>query len=197
VERHAEAIGADLAAGQQIEMQRAVQLEFPEILGQAVPVLYIQMDGTGVPVVNAETEGRAGKIEGQPAHTREAKLGGCFTQTTTDEQGYAIRDEASTSYVGAIETAEEFGKRIYVEAWRRGWSRAEKKVVLADRGHLDLESRRSAFPWCDPDCGPRSCPRACLGPGSITSSLRCPSAEPMGQAGLKDAGPRQDRNLSC
>jgi len=132
VERHAEAIGADLAARQQIEMQRAVQLEFPEILGQAVPVLYIEMDGTGVPVVKAETEGRAGKIAGQPAHTREAKLGCCFTQTTTDEEGYAVRDEASTSYVGAIETAEEFGKRIYVEAWRRGWSRAEKKVVLAD-----------------------------------------------------------------
>jgi hypothetical protein len=34
--------------------------------------------------------------------------------------------------VGAIETAEEFGKRLYVEAWKRGWSRAQKKVVLGD-----------------------------------------------------------------
>jgi hypothetical protein len=132
VERHAEAIGADLAAREQMEMRRALQLEFPEILGQAVPVLYIEMDGTGVPVVKAETEGRVGKIDGQPAHTREAKLGCCFTQTTTDQEGYAVRDEDSTTYVGAIETAEEFGKRIYVEAWRRGWSRAHKKVVLAD-----------------------------------------------------------------
>jgi hypothetical protein len=132
VERHAEAIGADLAAREQVEMQRALQLEFPEILGQAVPYFYIEMDGTGVPVVKAETEGRAGKMEGQPAHTREAKLGCCFTQTTSDKEGYAVRDEASTTYVGAIETAEEFGKRIYVEAWRRGWSRAQTKVVLAD-----------------------------------------------------------------
>ena len=132
VERQAEAIGADLAARQQVEMQRAVQLEFPEILGQAVAVLYIEMDGTGVPVVKAETEGRAGKIDGQPAHTREAKLACFFTQTSTDQEGYAVRDEASTTYAGAIETAEEFGKRIYVEAWRRGWSRATKKVVLAD-----------------------------------------------------------------
>ena len=35
-------------------------------------------------------------------------------------------------YTGAIETAEEFGKRIYLEAWKRGWSRAQKKVVVGD-----------------------------------------------------------------
>lgn len=132
VERHAESIGADLAARQQVEMKRAVQLEFPEVLGAAVPVLYIEMDGTGVPVVKAETEGRASKVDDQPAHTREAKLACFFTQTSTDKEGYAVRDEASTTYAGAIETAEEFGKRVYVEAWRRGWSRAQKKVVLAD-----------------------------------------------------------------
>jgi hypothetical protein len=33
---------------------------------------------------------------------------------------------------GAIETAEEFGKRIYLEAWNRGWRRASKKVVMGD-----------------------------------------------------------------
>ena len=38
----------------------------------------------------------------------------------------------STTYTGAIETAEEFGKRLYLEAWKRGWSRAEKKVVVGD-----------------------------------------------------------------
>ena len=55
-----------------------------------------------------------------------------FTQTTWDEEGYAIRDPDSTTYTGAIETAEEFGKRIYLEAWNRGWSRAQKKVVMGD-----------------------------------------------------------------
>ena len=90
------------------------------------------MDGTGVPVVKKETEGRKGKTDGQPAHTREVKLGCVFTQTTWDAEGYAIRDPDSTTYTGAIETAEEFGKRIYVEAWKRGWSRAEKKVVMGD-----------------------------------------------------------------
>jgi len=55
-----------------------------------------------------------------------------FTQTTWDSQGYPIRDPDSTTYVGAIETAEGFGKRIYLEAWKRGWSRAAKKVVMGD-----------------------------------------------------------------
>jgi len=82
--------------------------------------------------VKKETEGRKGKTEGQPAHTREAKLGCVFTQTGWDEEGYPIRDPDSTTYTGAIETAEEFGKRLYLEAWKRGWSRAEKKVVMGD-----------------------------------------------------------------
>ena len=81
------------------------------------------MDGTGLPVVKAETEGRAGKVEGQPARTREAKLGCVFTQTTTNKEGRPFRDENSTTYTAGIETAEEFGLRLYTEAWRRGWSR--------------------------------------------------------------------------
>ena len=76
--------------------------------------------------------GRQGKTAGQPAHTREAKLGCVFTQTTCDEEGHPIRDPNSTTYTGGIETAEEFGKRIYLEAWNRSWSRAKKKVVIGD-----------------------------------------------------------------
>jgi len=99
VGRQAEALGADIAAREQAEIERAKQLELPAICAPAVPVFYIEMDGAGVPVVKAET---------------------------------AVRDEASTTYTGAIETAEEFGLRIYTEAWRRGWSRAQKKVVIGD-----------------------------------------------------------------
>lgn len=132
VERTAEAIGEDIEGGQQRGLQRAMQLELPIPMGPRIPVLYVEMDGTGIPVVRKETEGRAGKQDGQPAHTREAKLGCVFTQTTVDEEGYPIRDEASTSYVGAIESCEEFGRRLYAEAWQRGWARAQKKVVLGD-----------------------------------------------------------------
>jgi hypothetical protein len=132
VERTAEAIGADISAGEQQEVDRAMQLDLPIVVGEPIPILYVQMDGTGVPVVKAETEGRKGKKDGEPAHTREAKLGCVFTQTAWDEEGYALRDPESTTYTGAIETAEEFGKRIYLEAWNRGWSRAQTKVVMGD-----------------------------------------------------------------
>lgn len=107
-------------------------MELPAVCAPAVPAIYIEMDGAGVPVVAAEGAGRAGKIAGQPARTREVKLGCVFTQTRVDEQGRPVRDEASTSYVAAIETAEDFGLRLYTEAWNRGWSRAAKKVVLGD-----------------------------------------------------------------
>jgi len=49
-----------------------------------------------------------------------------------DEKGYAVRDEASTSYVGAIEPASEFGWRIYAEALRRGLRRALQVIVIGD-----------------------------------------------------------------
>ena len=132
VERTAEAIGADIAESEQREIQRTLQLNLPIVMGQPVPILYVEMDGTGVPVVKAETEGRSGKMSGQPAHTREAKIGSVFTQTTWDKEGYPIRDPESTTYVAAIEPAGEFGPRIYLEAWNRGWERAEKKVVIGD-----------------------------------------------------------------
>jgi hypothetical protein len=132
VERTAEAIGEDIAAREQEEIQRAMQLDLPVVVGEAISILYVQMDGTGVPVVKKETVGRKGKSEGQPAHTREAKLGCVFTQTTWDKEGYAIRDPDSTTYVAAIEPSEDFGKRLYLEAGKRGWSRAVKKVAMGD-----------------------------------------------------------------
>ncbi len=132
VERNAEAIGEDIVKREQEEIQQAMQLDLPMVVGEPIPMLYVQMDGTGVPVVNTETEGRTGKVDGQPARTREVKLGCSFTQRNWDKEGYPIRDPDSTTYTGAIETAEEFGKRIYLEAWKQGWSRAEKKVVMGD-----------------------------------------------------------------
>ena len=132
VERIAEAIGGDIVQREREEIDQALQLDLPAIAGEPIPVLYVQMDGTGVPVVKKETLGRQGKRDGQPAHTREVKLGCVFTQTTWDEEGFAIRDPDSTTYTGAIETAVEFGKRIYREALQRGWNRARKKVVIGD-----------------------------------------------------------------
>jgi hypothetical protein len=146
VERQAEAIGADIAQKEQAQSQRAKQLELPEVIGPSVPVLYIEMDGTQVPMVRSELEGRAGRAPGQPARTREGKLGCVFTQTATDEQGRPVRDEASTTYTGAIESAEEFGHRLYTEAWERGWSRAAKKVIIGDGAEWIWNIAEQHFP---------------------------------------------------
>lgn len=135
VERIAETIGADIEARQQQETQRAKQLSLPAMAGPPIPYLYVQMDGTQVFVVKAETEGRPGRDPGQPARTRECKLGAIFTQTAVDDQGRPVRDENSTTYVGAIETAEQFGLRLYTEAWKRGWDRASVRVVMGDGSH--------------------------------------------------------------
>ena len=132
IERHAETIGEDIARREETEVQRAIQLDLPEVNVADIAVMYVEMDGTGVPVVASETEGRMGKIEGQSAHTREAKLGCVFTQTATDDQGRPVRDEDSTTYTGAIETANLFGRRLYAEAHHRGWNRAKRKIVIGD-----------------------------------------------------------------
>lgn len=148
VERTAEAIGADIASSEQAKIKRALQLNLPIVIGEPIPILYIQMDGTGVPVVKKETVGRKGKTDGQPAHTREVKLGCVFTQADWDEQGYAVRDADSTTYTGAIENAEEFGKRIYLEASNRGLSRAKKIVVIGDGAPWIWNLAEEYFPHC-------------------------------------------------
>ena len=146
VERTAEAIGADIAESEQRHIRRAVQLDLPIVVGEPIPILYVQMDGTGVPVVKKETVGRHGKRDAQPAHTREVKLGCVFTQTTWDQEGFPIRDPDSTTYTGGIEIAEEFGKRLYLEAWNRGWNRAEKKVVMGDGAEWIWNLAEQHFP---------------------------------------------------
>ena len=132
VERASEAIGQQIARRDDEEIGRAKQLVLPVAFRQEIPKMYVLMDGVQVPVVRKETEGRAARAPGQRARTRECKLGCVFTQTTVDKEGWPVRDPDTTTYVGAIETAEEFGFRIYTEAWRRGWEWASVKVVIGD-----------------------------------------------------------------
>ena len=166
VERTAEAIGADIAQREQKEIQNALQLDLPVVAGEPIPILYVQMDGTGIPVVKKETVGRQGKIEGQPAHTREVKLGCVFTQTTWDKKGYPIRDPDSTTYTGAIETAEEFGRRLYREAGATGLESRPDPGGDGRRGGMDLESGRPALSRGDPDCRPLPRSPASVGGGA-------------------------------
>jgi hypothetical protein len=131
VERVSEATGKQIEQQNQREQKQILSGKVVPFPGTgAIPKMYIAIDGTGVPVVKRETRGRKGK--NGDAKTREAKLGCVFTQTTVDEEGYPVRDEHSTSYVGAIETAGLFGGRIYAEAVRRGINRAQQVTVLGD-----------------------------------------------------------------
>ncbi len=122
--------------GQQVEVfyqrETKVLMTGKVIPIKPIPKLYICMDATGVPVVKAETVNRKGKGEDAQAKTRDAKLGCIFTQTKVNEKGFPVRDEHSTSYVGAIETPEPFGNRLYGEALRRGLEKAQKVCVIGD-----------------------------------------------------------------
>jgi hypothetical protein len=114
---------------------------------KAVPKIYIGIDGTGVPVVKADLVTAKGKAQDGVAKTKEVKLGCVFTQTTVDKEGRPVRDEDSTSYVGAIETAEPFAKRIYGEAKRRGLDRAQKVIILGDGAVWIWNIADECFPY--------------------------------------------------
>ena len=132
LERVAEGIGQEMEVWAGRERQKAVGLEEAKLSRQTIPLLYVSYDGTGVPMIQAELAGRKGKQADGTAKTREAKLGCVFTQTATDAQGFAVRDPESTTFTGAIESAEAFGWRIHGEAVRRGLAAAEQVVVLGD-----------------------------------------------------------------
>ena len=138
VERVAEGIGVEVEAMLVEEMQSLAVVSAQVVPLKVVPKLYIAYDGTGVPVVRRETEGRRGKQENGQAKTRETKLGCVFTQTRVNEQGQPVRDQDSTSYVGAIQTAAEFGPRIYAEAVRRGLLQAQRVIVLGEIGRAHV-----------------------------------------------------------
>ena len=146
VERVAEGTGEEVEAWQRTERLAIVDGDQPAEPREQIPLLYICYDGTGVPMVPWETAGRKGKQADGTSRTREVKLGCVFTQSTVDEKGRPVRDDDSTTFVGAIETSEDFGWRIYTEAARRGLDSAEKVVVIADGARYNWEIAAMHFP---------------------------------------------------
>jgi Uncharacterised protein family (UPF0236) len=131
IERVAEGIGEDMMQWAEKERHEIIHSS-AENHKELVPILYISYDGTGVPMTKEELDGRRGKQSDGSAKTREAKVGCVFTQTTIDENGRPVRDSDSTTFTGAIESAEKFGWRIYGEAVRRGIKDASRVVVIGD-----------------------------------------------------------------
>jgi hypothetical protein len=110
------------------------------------PLLYICYDGTGLPMRKAELAAAKGKAPDGTARTREVKLGCVFSQTKLDAEGHPLRDPDTTTYVGAIESSELFGLRIYEEAVRRGSETAGRLVVLTDGARYNKTIAATHFP---------------------------------------------------
>ena len=132
VERHAEALGRDIA-----DDERDVVEPEPS----AARTLYLGLDGTGVPVRKADTAGRPGKQPDGSAKTREAKLAVVWSAETGAADGAPARDADSVSYNAAIESAAvrdtdaaypPFVHRVLRETRRRRFDRAPRRAVLGD-----------------------------------------------------------------
>jgi hypothetical protein len=132
VERTAEALGREIARD-----ERSVVEPAPP----CAPTMYLGMDGTGVPMRASELQGREGKQADGSSKTREVKLVTVWTAEGRDEEGVPVRDEGSVSYSAAIESAasrdtdeapSEFAQRADREARRRGFDKAQRRVVLGD-----------------------------------------------------------------
>jgi hypothetical protein len=132
VERVAEALGKEIAEDE----RRNISPEPP-----SAPTLYLGLDGTGIPMRKSELAGRAGKQPDGSAKTREVKLCTLWTAESRDKEGKPVRDHGSISYSAAIEsvatkdtvgTRSEFTERVMRETARRGFERAQRRVVLGD-----------------------------------------------------------------
>ena len=137
-------------AGPLVEAYRWQQAPGSDVrlLAAVVPIQTMSAlaDGTAVPVLKRETVGRKGKGLDGIAKSREMKLGCIFTQTTLDKDGYPVRDEASTSYVGACEHADAFGTRLEHEATVRGIAQARRVCVIGDGAPWIWNMAEERFP---------------------------------------------------
>lgn len=138
IERIAEADGLAAQAEQAERAEAIVAGRLVPLLpkpepGEPVPdMLYVAIDGTGVPMRSSETLDRHGKGPDGRARTREVKLAALFTQTKTDDEGYPVRDEDSTSYVATFQTSESFGVLAKAAALERGHDQLRQTVILGD-----------------------------------------------------------------
>jgi len=147
VERAAEAGGAALAAASRsraglIARRRLVPLP-PDPLPDK---LYAVIDGTGVPVTPKETAGRNGKGEDGRARTREVKMAVFFTQDKVNDDGYPVRDRASSSYIATFEPAAAFQRLVKAEGIRRGADHVRQLTVIGDGAAWIWNLAAATFP---------------------------------------------------
>jgi uncharacterized protein UPF0236 len=146
VERAAEALGAEIAADEQQQV---------ETMGEVAPTMYLGMDGTGVPMRTQEVADRAGQQADGSAKTGEAKLVTIWTAESRDAEGKPVRDPGSVTYSAAIESAatldtspdlSDFAARVQREASRRGCTEAQRQAVLGDGSTWIWNTTAELFP---------------------------------------------------
>jgi len=144
VERTAEALGRQIAEDE----RTYVEPDEP-----TASTLYLGVDGTGIPVRKSELVGRKGKQADGSAKTREVKLCTVWSAEDRDKEGRPVRDKGSITYSAAIESAASssvdnapFAQRMIREATRRGFDRAERRVVLGDGAHWIWNLSGEHFP---------------------------------------------------
>ena len=132
VERHAEALGLDIARD---------ELEVVDPESAAANTLYVGLDGTVVPMRKSETAGRLGKQADGSAKTREVKLVTVWSAEGRDKDRLPCRDPGSGSCNGAIESIAArdtdrapslFAKRMLREFERRCVDLVAHRIVLGD-----------------------------------------------------------------
>jgi hypothetical protein len=133
VERAAEAAGAAGAAAARAQARLIARRKLAPLPPQPLPdKLYAVIDGTGVPVTSKEAEGRDGKGEDGRARTREVKMAVFFTQDKVNDEGYPVRDRASSSYIATFEPAATFGDLVKAEGIRRGADHVRQLTIIGD-----------------------------------------------------------------
>jgi hypothetical protein len=108
--------------------------------------LYAVIDGTGVPVTPKEAAGRQGKGEDGRARTREVKLAVFFTQDKLDDEGYPVRDRASSSYIATFEPVGVFADLVKAEGIRRGADHVRQFTILGDGAAWIWNLAAATFP---------------------------------------------------
>lgn len=125
------ALGARIEENRQQELQQVFEKEAPIAVQQAVDgTIAVSIDATKVREKQGQYIDDCGKKRYEIGF-RDAKIG-VISQARWD----TVRQEASctnSSYVGGIEHADEFFRRVWVELKRRGGDREKKRIVfLAD-----------------------------------------------------------------
>jgi hypothetical protein len=133
VERAAEAAGRATAAAHRARARLIARRKLVPLPPQPLPdKLYAVIDGTGVPVTRKEAEGRDGKGPDGRARTREVKMAVFFTQGKVNDEGYPVRDRASSSYIATFQPASQFADLVKAEGIRRGSDDARQVTVIGD-----------------------------------------------------------------